>query len=89
MIGVAGASGGLGGRIAARLAGRGIEQRLIVRDPARAPSHPGAEVVQATMATTTRCVARSTASRSCSYTAINAASISPGGLPLASLPSRL
>ena len=47
MIGVAGATGGLGGRIAARLAERGIEQRLIVRDPARAPSHPGAEVAQA------------------------------------------
>jgi len=46
MIGVAGATGGLGGRIAARLAERGVEQRLIVRDPARAPSQPGAEVVQ-------------------------------------------
>jgi len=46
VIGVAGATGGLGGRIAARLAERGVEQRLIVRDPARAPSHPGAEVVQ-------------------------------------------
>jgi NAD(P)H dehydrogenase (quinone) len=47
MIGVAGATGGLGSRIAAGLAERGMEQRLIVRDPARAPSHPGAEVVQA------------------------------------------
>jgi NAD(P)H dehydrogenase (quinone) len=47
MIGVAGATGGLGSRIAAGLAERGVEQRLIVRDPARAPSHPGAEVVQA------------------------------------------
>src|SRR3954469_12329992 len=46
MIGVAGATGGLGSRIAARLAERGADQRLIVRDPARAPSHPGAEVVQ-------------------------------------------
>jgi uncharacterized protein YbjT (DUF2867 family) len=46
VIGVAGATGGLGGRIAARLADRGVEQRLIVRDPARAPQHPGAEVVQ-------------------------------------------
>jgi NAD(P)H dehydrogenase (quinone) len=45
MIGVAGATGGLGSRIAARLAERGVEQRLIVRDPARAPSHPGAEAV--------------------------------------------
>jgi NAD(P)H dehydrogenase (quinone) len=47
MIGVAGATGGLGSRIAAGLAERGVEQRLIVRDPSRAPSHPGAEVVQA------------------------------------------
>jgi NAD(P)H dehydrogenase (quinone) len=46
VIGVAGASGGLGGRIAARLAERGVEQRLIVRDPAKAPSLPGAEVAQ-------------------------------------------
>ena len=47
MIGVAGATGGLGSRVAAGLAARGTEQRLIVRDPARAPSLPGAEVVQA------------------------------------------
>jgi NAD(P)H dehydrogenase (quinone) len=46
VIGVAGATGGLGGRIAARLADRGVEPRLIVRDPARAPSLPGAEVVR-------------------------------------------
>jgi uncharacterized protein YbjT (DUF2867 family) len=46
VIGVAGATGGLGARIAARLAARGVEQRLIVRDPAKATSHPGAEVVQ-------------------------------------------
>jgi NAD(P)H dehydrogenase (quinone) len=47
MIGVAGATGGLGSRVAAGLAERGVEQRLIVRDPARAPSLPDAEVVQA------------------------------------------
>jgi uncharacterized protein YbjT (DUF2867 family) len=47
VIGVAGATGGLGSRVAAGLAERGVEQRLIVRDPARAPSLPGAEVVQA------------------------------------------
>jgi NAD(P)H dehydrogenase (quinone) len=47
MIGVAGATGGLGSRVAAGLAERGVEQRLIVRDPARAPSLPGAEVVEA------------------------------------------
>jgi NAD(P)H dehydrogenase (quinone) len=45
VIGVAGATGGLGGRVAARLADRGIEQRLIVRDPARAPALAGADVV--------------------------------------------
>ena len=47
MIGVAGATGGLGSRVAAGLAQRGVEQRLIVRDASRAPSLPGAEVVQA------------------------------------------
>jgi uncharacterized protein YbjT (DUF2867 family) len=47
MIGVAGATGGLGSRVAAGLAERGVEQRLVVRDPARAPSLPGAEVVRA------------------------------------------
>jgi NAD(P)H dehydrogenase (quinone) len=47
MIGVAGATGGLGSRVAAGLAERGVEQRLIVRDPSRAPSLDGAEVVQA------------------------------------------
>jgi NAD(P)H dehydrogenase (quinone) len=47
MIGVAGATGGLGSRVAAGLAERGVAQRLIVRDPSRAPSLPGAEVMQA------------------------------------------
>ena len=47
MIGVTGATGALGGRIASTLAERGIEQRLIVRDAARAPSLPGAEVAEA------------------------------------------
>jgi NAD(P)H dehydrogenase (quinone) len=46
MIGIAGATGGLGGRIARALAERGVEQRLIVREPSRAPELPGAEVVQ-------------------------------------------
>jgi NAD(P)H dehydrogenase (quinone) len=46
VIGVAGATGGLGGRVAAQLAGRGVAQRLIVRDPARAPGLAGAAVVQ-------------------------------------------
>ena len=47
MIAVTGATGYVGGRVARLLAERGVEQRLIVRDPARAPSLPGAEVVQA------------------------------------------
>jgi NAD(P)H dehydrogenase (quinone) len=44
-IAVTGATGGLGGRVARRLAGRGVAQRLVVRDPARAPELAGAEVV--------------------------------------------
>lgn len=36
-IAVTGATGGLGGRVARRLAQRGIAQRLVVREPARAP----------------------------------------------------
>jgi NAD(P)H dehydrogenase (quinone) len=45
---VTGATGGLGGRVARRLAERGVAQRLVVRDPARAPELPGAEVATAT-----------------------------------------
>jgi NAD(P)H dehydrogenase (quinone) len=47
VIAITGATGGIGGRVAPRLAERGAELRLIVRDPARAPELPGAEVVQA------------------------------------------
>jgi NAD(P)H dehydrogenase (quinone) len=47
MLAVTGATGRLGGRVAARLAKLGLKQRLIVRDPSRAPQLPGAEVVQA------------------------------------------
>lgn len=47
MIGVTGASGGIGGRVARHLAERELEQRLIVRDASRAPSLPGAEVAEA------------------------------------------
>ena len=46
IIGVTGATGAVGGRVAERLAAKGIEQRLIVRDPDRAPKLDGAEVVQ-------------------------------------------
>ncbi len=47
LIGVTGSTGQLGGRVAARLAAQGQHQRLLVRDFARAPQLPGAEVVQA------------------------------------------
>ena len=43
LIGVTGATGELGGRVARRLADRGIGQRLLVRDPGRAPQLEGAE----------------------------------------------
>ena len=42
MIGVTGATGAVGGRVAQRLAAGGTAQRLIVRDPARAPAPAGA-----------------------------------------------
>jgi NAD(P)H dehydrogenase (quinone) len=46
-LAVTGVTGGLGGRVARRLADRGVAQRLVARDPARAPEFPGAEVVRA------------------------------------------
>jgi uncharacterized protein YbjT (DUF2867 family) len=46
-LAVTGSTGGIGGRVARRLAGAGVRQRLLVRDPARAPSLPGASVVAA------------------------------------------
>lgn len=46
VIGVTGATGGIGGRVAERLASSGHRQRLIVRDAARAPALPGADVVE-------------------------------------------
>lgn len=45
--GITGSTGSLGGRVARALAARGLGQRLIVRDPARAPDLPGAEVAVA------------------------------------------
>jgi NAD(P)H dehydrogenase (quinone) len=48
VIAVTGATGTLGGRVAARLAGRDdVALRLVVRDPRRAPRLPGADVVAA------------------------------------------
>jgi NAD(P)H dehydrogenase (quinone) len=46
-IAVTGSTGRLGGRVAARLAAAGVPQRLLVRDPARAPQLPGASAVVA------------------------------------------
>ena len=46
-IGVTGATGAVGGRVASRLAEAGIAQKLIVRDPRRAPRLPKAEVAEA------------------------------------------
>ncbi|MBB4920119.1 SDR family oxidoreductase [Streptosporangium saharense] len=46
-IAVTGATGRLGGRVAARLAAAGTHQRLVVRDPARAPKLDGAEIARA------------------------------------------
>ncbi|MCW2601959.1 MAG: Nitrogen transcription regulator, NmrA family [Pseudonocardiales bacterium] len=46
-IAVTGSTGQLGGRVARLLADAGVAQRLVVRDPARAPSLPGADVAQA------------------------------------------
>lgn len=46
-LALTGSTGGLGGRVAARLAGLGLGQRLIVREPARAPVHEGVEIAVA------------------------------------------
>jgi NAD(P)H dehydrogenase (quinone) len=48
LIAVTGSTGALGGRVATRLAAAGVRQRLVVRDPARAPDLPGVEIAQAT-----------------------------------------
>ncbi|GAA4701150.1 SDR family oxidoreductase [Phytohabitans rumicis] len=49
-LGVTGSTGRLGRRVADRLAAAGVPQRLVVRDPGRAPDLPGAGAVQATYA---------------------------------------
>lgn len=46
-LALTGSTGGLGARVAARLAGLGLSQRLIVREPARAPVHEGVELAVA------------------------------------------
>jgi uncharacterized protein YbjT (DUF2867 family) len=45
MIAVTGATGKLGGRVARGLAARGVPQRLVLRDPSRAPRLEHSEVV--------------------------------------------
>jgi NAD(P)H dehydrogenase (quinone) len=47
IIAVTGATGQLGSRVARMLAERGAKQRLVVRDPSRAPALEGAEVAVA------------------------------------------
>jgi uncharacterized protein YbjT (DUF2867 family) len=47
LIAVTGATGAVGTRLATRLADQAARQRLIVRDPSRAPQLAGAEVCQA------------------------------------------
>ena len=49
-LGITGATGNLGGRIARLLAEAGVDQRLVLRDPSRAPELPRTEVVRATYA---------------------------------------
>ncbi len=49
-IAVTGSTGQLGGMVARRLAAAGVSQRLLVRDPSRAPDLPGSEVAQASYA---------------------------------------
>ena len=46
-VAITGATGHIGGAVARILAGTGRPLRLLVRDPSRAPSVPGAEVAQA------------------------------------------
>ena len=52
LIAVTGATGRVGGRVARLLADAGTNQRLVVRDPGRAPRLDGAEVVVASYADT-------------------------------------
>jgi NAD(P)H dehydrogenase (quinone) len=53
LIAVSGSTGEVGGRVAARLSARGIAQRLLVRDPLRAPRLSDAEIALVTSYTDT------------------------------------
>ncbi|GAB3198467.1 SDR family oxidoreductase [Geodermatophilus arenarius] len=46
-VAVTGSTGQVGGRVARRLSAAGVPQRLLVRDPSRAPRLPGATIVVA------------------------------------------
>jgi uncharacterized protein YbjT (DUF2867 family) len=46
-LGITGVTGNLGGRVTRLLAAAGVEQRLVVRTPAKAPAIAGSTVVQA------------------------------------------
>src|SRR5438045_8471504 len=46
-LAVTGSTGHVGGRVARRLSAAGVSQRLLVRDPARAPALDNSTVVQA------------------------------------------
>jgi uncharacterized protein YbjT (DUF2867 family) len=46
IVAVTGATGALGGRVAERLAGRDVQQRLVVRELTRAPAIVGADIVE-------------------------------------------
>lgn len=48
LIGITGVSGGVGGRVAARLAKLGVRQRLISRQGSKAPQLPGSHVARLT-----------------------------------------
>jgi NAD(P)H dehydrogenase (quinone) len=47
LVGVTGSTGAVGGRVARRIAAAGVPQRLVVRDPSRAPQLAGATVAAA------------------------------------------
>ena len=49
-IAITGSTGRLGGKVAHLLAAAGVRQRLVVRDPGRAPDLPGADVAVAAYA---------------------------------------